>query len=538
MTSSATLQVTHRPMPLARKLQLVCTSLIALMVVAAVVCWLLLARLSDDAQLVQKSNVPQLQLIADLELNVTRTSLQLRHAILARDKTEQQTALDDIAQKIRLLQSEMTQLGAGMQDTAGASAFAAMPDLLKAFVQEGSRNLELIVAGDKEAAFAYLTEKTIPARNRLLAPLATEKERQGKLLSAAIGDIHALSRLNLSLLLGVFAVLSAALLGLMWYLSGVMRQLGADPQELNLVADHIATGDLTGEIVVKPGDQHSVMHALSDMRDQLAHAVGVVRHGAEGVANASNEIAQGNLHLSERTESQASALEQTAASMEELSATVRLNADAAKTANQLANHAAELVARGSQVMQEVVQTMQNMDASSHKIADLLGLIDGIAFQTNILALNAAVEASHAGEQGRGFAVVAAEVRALAQHSATAAKDIKQLVTESLERAQQGTQLVGQAGTTMHDIQTTIEQVSQLMGEISAASQEQSQGVAQVGEAVAQIDQAMQQNAALVEEMSAAAAALDGQAGELLNEVTNFRLDSDVQRAISAPKTTG
>jgi methyl-accepting chemotaxis protein len=259
------------------------------------------------------------------------------------------------------------------------------------------------------------------------------------------------------------------------------------------------------------------------MKDRLAQIVGNVRQGSQGVSTASAEIAQGNNNLSARTEQQASALEETAASMEELSATVRQNADNAKRANQLAQSASTVAIRGGEVVNQVVATMKGINDSSRKIADIIGVIDGIAFQTNILALNAAVEAARAGEQGRGFAVVASEVRSLAGRSAEAAKEIKNLITDSVQRVELGSTLVDQAGVTMTEVVGSIKRVTDIMGEISIASSEQSQGVGQVSEAVTQMDHVTQQNAALVEEMAAAADSLKAQAQELVASVSVFKL---------------
>ena len=291
-------------------------------------------------------------------------------------------------------------------------------------------------------------------------------------------------------------------------------------------ARRIADGDLTPQRRSEPKRTDSIgelEQALSDMTDNLTRIVGGVRQNAEGVATASAEIAQGNQDLSQRTEEQASALEETAASMEELSSTVKQNADNAKQANQLALGASTVAIKGGEVVSQVVTTMKGINDSSKKIADIISVIDGIAFQTNILALNAAVEAARAGEQGRGFAVVASEVRNLAGRSADAAKEIKGLITASVERVEQGTALVDQAGVTMTEVVSSIKRVTDIMGEISAASSEQSAGVAQVGEAITQMDQATQQNAALVEESAAAAESLKGQAQAMVQAVSVFKL---------------
>ena len=293
------------------------------------------------------------------------------------------------------------------------------------------------------------------------------------------------------------------------------------------LARAVAAGDLSHPMEGRGTDEMGhLLSALGDMQASLSKVVTTVRQGSEGVATASAEIAQGNNDMSARTESQASALEQTAASMEELSGTVRQNADSARAANQLAVSASAVAVRGGEVVAQVVDTMKGINVSSRKISDIIQVIDGIAFQTNILALNAAVEAARAGEQGRGFAVVASEVRSLAGRSADAAKEIKMLINASVERVEHGTTLVDQAGATMTEVVTSIRRATDIMGEISAASNEQALAVAQVGEAVKQMDEVTQQNAALVEEMAAAASSLKNQSSDLVDAVSVFRLAAD------------
>ncbi|GAA0746642.1 hypothetical protein GCM10009107_14400 [Ideonella azotifigens] len=295
--------------------------------------------------------------------------------------------------------------------------------------------------------------------------------------------------------------------------------------------------DLRSHFTLPANDAHSLLFHLSVMRGQMAGMIQQVQTSAQAVAQASSEIADGAQELSSRTESQASALEETAASMEQFSATVQQNADSAQTANQLAQSASSVASDGGQVVAEVVETMKGIHTSSAKIADIIGVIDGIAFQTNILALNAAVEAARAGEQGRGFAVVAGEVRSLAQRSAEAARQIKKLINDSVERVSHGTVLVDRAGSTMSQVVTSIRRVTDIVGEISSASREQSAGVVQVGEAVTQMDQATQQNAALVEQTAAATESLKLQASQLLEAVSVFRSSEApaVKAAAPAPR---
>ena len=315
-----------------------------------------------------------------------------------------------------------------------------------------------------------------------------------------------------ALVLLVIAAVLSKTLSRLTVLSNAMREVGS------------GDGDLTLRVTTMGNDEIAAIGSSFNQFVERIHTVmQQVRASADGVANASAEIAQGNNDLSSRTEHQASALEETASSMEELNSTVQQNADNARQANQLAQNASTVAVQGGEVVAQVVDTMKEINASSRKIADIISVIDGIAFQTNILALNAAVEAARAGEQGRGFAVVASEVRSLAGRSADAAKEIKSLITASVERVEQGTLLVDQAGTTMTEVVGSIRRVTDIVGEISAASTEQSQGVAQIGEAVQQMDQVTQQNAALVEEMAAAASGLKSQAGELVAIVSTFKL---------------
>jgi methyl-accepting chemotaxis protein-1 (serine sensor receptor) len=314
----------------------------------------------------------------------------------------------------------------------------------------------------------------------------------------------------------------------------IIRSITTPLNEAVNIAQTVAGGDLSGHIEVKGKDEIStLMQSLRDMHDSLGAIVGKVRAGTDAIADSSSEIARGNLDLSSRTEQQASSLEETASSMEELTSTVRQNSENANTASKLASDASTVAVRGGEAVAQVIHTMGSINESSRKIVDIIGVIDGIAFQTNILALNAAVEAARAGEQGRGFAVVASEVRNLAQRSAAAAKEIKELIGHSVERVEAGSKLVGQAGTTMDEVVASVQRVTSIISEIAVASGQQNVGIDQINDAISQMDTVTQQNAALVEEAAAAAESMQQQSESLRDAVSVFKIHESM--VVKAPK---
>ena len=489
----------------------------------ALVSWQQLSQVRSMAENTGAVRVPQLQRIASTELSVTRISLQLRHAILVRTPEDLRITLADIAAKRKIIEDNDAQFLKELPTPAARVAFEEFTKLQGEFWPIAAANIQLIEAGRKDEAFDLLVGKTIPARNKLLEWLKAEKDRQSDLLTAELDQVQQAATSTSSVLLAITAAITLGLMGLFFHIGGlVRRRVGA----ASAIAERVSAGDLTVPVVNQVHDEFEpLIAALAAMQGNLVRIVGEVRTGTDTMLTASREIASGNQDLSSRTEEQASALEQTAASMEELTSTVKQNADNARQANQLAVAASGVAVQGGEVVGKVVETMNSIDASSKKVVDIIGVIDGIAFQTNILALNAAVEAARAGEQGRGFAVVASEVRSLAQRSAAAAKEIKGLIDDSVGKVRIGTELVGDAGRIMDEVVGSVRRVTDIMGEITAASQEQSTGIEQVNQAIMQMDQVTQQNAALVEEAAAAAGSLEDQASGLVGVVATFKLSN-------------
>ncbi len=390
-----------------------------------------------------------------------------------------------------------------------------------------------LAKSDQAAAIETLNRDETPVWREIRATLLELAKSKNAEVAGIKSDVIGFTQKMLitSIVLGGLSVLASAAIAY-WLSRNVMGLLGGEPDYAVKVAQSISSGDFTHPIILQAGDQRSLLANMEMMQNKLSGIIGEVRSGTETITVASEEIASGNADLSSRTESQASSLEETASSMEELTSTVKQNADNARQANQLVVSASSVAVKGGAVVGQVVDTMGSIKESSRKIVDIIGVIDGIAFQTNILALNAAVEAARAGEQGRGFAVVASEVRNLAQRSAGAAKEIKTLIGDSVDKVDQGSKLVDEAGRTMTEIVTSVQHVADIMSEITAASQEQSSGIEQVNLAITQMDEMTQQNAALVEQAAAAAESMREQSNKLSGVVSQFRINAP--QATAAP----
>ena len=406
----------------------------------------------------------------------------------------------------------------------GRELLAQVTSERAAYVQSFTGVMKLLADGQREPATQRAMSETMPRLAKLQATVGKLADLQDSIVTANGAEIkkHISSALAVMIALGVAALALGSACAL-WVTRSITRPINYALH----VARTVASGDLTSQIKASTRDETGqLLHALHEMNEALSQIVGQVRHGTVAIASASSEIATGNLDLSARTESQASALEETASSMEELTSTVKANADNARQADQLASSASQVARRGGDVVSQVVTTMDSINDSSRRVEDIISVIDGIAFQTNILALNAAVEAARAGDQGRGFAVVASEVRNLAARSASAAKEIKELISSSVEQVDAGARLVAQAGATMEEVVASVQRVNGIVAEISLATREQTDGIEQMNTAIMQMDQTTQQNAALVEQAAAAASAMSDQASELERLVARFRLPGD------------
>jgi methyl-accepting chemotaxis protein len=480
-----------------------------------------LSQVRSEFDDVMSDRYPKLRIASEIKQVNSDVSQAIRNLFIVSDPDDIKAQYDLIAGSSKRTNENMDRLEKSIRSEAGQAALARLKQARADYRKPRERVLELLKASRQEEAKTALILELRPAQVVYMDRLEDLVKLQEKLMAESteeVGVTASRARFAIGSLLAVAA--AAALLLGAWIVRSVTRPI----DEAVGIARGVAGGNLAMEFEADGKTETGLLlGALHEMKTRLAQIVGEVRGNAEGVASASTQISQGNNDLSGRTEQQASALQQTAASMEELSSTVRQNAENANQASQLARGASAIAIQGGEVVGQVVATMKGINESSKQVADIVGVIDAIAFQTNILALNAAVEAARAGEQGRGFAVVASEVRGLAQRSAGAAKEIKALIAQSVDRVGQGTALVDRAGETMQEVVASIRRVTDIVAEISSASQEQSTGVSQVGEAVAQMDQATQQNAALVEESAAAAESLKSQARQLVDAVAVFRL---------------
>jgi len=481
--------------------------------------------------------VTQRQLPINQSLNViidatNEQAIQFRNLGLYTSESIQKSARERIQDARAKIAAEVELLPSLLQSEQAKKLMETVLQRRANFVKLGDEFLALMKAQQRDSALSVLENQLRPAQREYQQAIhdLLSYQEQRAIESSKQAD-SAANSLQREVLITVGVAIGLAILLGIWMIRSITRPI----TQAVAVADRIADGNLSGDISIHSNDEMGqLLRSLQRMQHSLVSTVSAVRTNAHGIAAASVQIATGNTDLSGRTEEQASALEETAASMEQFASTVKQNADNARQANQMAVSASSVAEQGGNVVSEVIQTMQSIDESSNKISEIISVIDGIAFQTNILALNAAVEAARAGEQGRGFAVVASEVRVLAQRSAEAAKQIKALITTSVERVEQGSLLADKAGQTMTEVVAAIRRVTDIMGEISAASQEQSAGMAQIGEAVTQMDQTTQQNAALVEEMSAAACSLSNQAQSLVIAVAAFKTsDQDQGRTGSA-----
>jgi methyl-accepting chemotaxis protein len=470
------------------------------------------------------------RVLSDVKLTRAAGAADMMHDALRGDVLAAQVAgakatdekkkaiLDDLAKHVKTIQAEIASIEAAQPDPAVKAQLLKVKPAVLAYAAGASKLAQAALAGELASDLQTSFEKAFVDLEDSLAALSGLVEASSAADVAQQANTFAKARWTTAAAMALSTALLALLGGC--FIRSTLRQLGAEPRDLREFSLRIAGGSLSARLTQQP-PAHSVADAMLRMQRMLADAVQSIRAGADSVAVASSQLAQGNQDLSQRTEQQAATLEETSASMTQLGSTVKQNADNVMRAKQMALGASAVASQGGAVVSQVVDTMKGINDSSRKIADIIGAIDGIAFQTNILALNAAVEAARAGEQGRGFAVVASEVRSLAGRSAEAAREIKSLISASVERVEQGSALVDQAGVTMTEVVASIERVNDIMGEISTATAEQSAGIAQVGEAVNQMDRATQQNAALVEESAAASEGLKRQAEALVRSVSVF-----------------
>ena len=471
----------------------------------------------------------KLMLTKQIQTEVNVQARFLRNAIIgAGDAAEVSSSLEKLDASLKKNEQNIAKLNGMLTLAGGKALFQTLSDRRLAYKTTRDAAIKLLKDGQPEQAGKYVLKEMRAAQTAFFTAIDALADFQESLMmkDGALAKENGEFAVEMTVALSVIAAIAAVLIGVF-----ITRSITIPVNRAVALAQTVAAGDLSSRIDADGKDEiGSLLRALAHMNDTLNSIVGQVRTSTDDIASATGQVASGNMDLSSRTEQQASALEQTASSMEELTSTVKQNSDNARQANTLAVSAADVARQGGAVVSEVVTTMAQINDSAGKIADIIGVIDGIAFQTNILALNAAVEAARAGEQGRGFAVVASEVRNLAQRSAGAAKEIKTLINDSVEKVEAGNKLVARAGTTMTEVVASIQRVTDIMAEITAASHEQEVGIEQINKAINEMDSVTQQNAALVEEAAAATGALEQQASQLAEVVSVFKLDAGPQAA--------
>ncbi len=489
---------------------------------------LMLGRVNDGTDEIVNHRMPRMELTARMLSDVNDIAIALRNMMLDDSADDRAQQVQKVTAARKDLDGLLVQMDGLLRNPKSRALLAQEVELNAKYTQGQIDLIRLIESGDAAGARAYLKTKLRPVLADYKAAIGQQIQIQADLAAGTARDAHAMyvNTRTLMLVLGAVTLAIACALG-WWINASITRPL----RRALDVATAVADGDLTTRVDVdSTSEVGQLLGTLKRMNGNLVTTVGTVRGGTDAIALASGEVAAGNRDLSARTEQQASALEETASSMEELTSTVKQNADNARQANTLAATASTVAAKGGDVIEQVVDTMAQIHTASSRIVDIIGVIDGIAFQTNILALNAAVEAARAGEQGRGFAVVAGEVRNLAQRSAAAAKEIKALIDDSTSKVDTGSHLVREAGSTMGEIVDSVRRVADILTEITAASQEQSAGIEQINQAITQMDDVTQQNAALVEEAAAASQAMQDQAARLAEAVAVFRLEGGAAAA--------